>query len=155
MSRPRLYGLLAEFDTPAGIVRAAQERSLALSEPADDAQPAVGVRAAILAPAPWPAVQSDRVIAESVDKVGSPVILITRRVKRIKRALEHREWHRLHAKQGWRTEFTDGVKEGCGLLCRARVAPTSHIVFRCGIREKVARRARLGKRIHRSNRLAH
>jgi hypothetical protein len=53
-------------------------------------------------------VQSDRVIAESVHKIGSPVILITRRVKRIKRALERREWHRLHAKQGWRTEFTVG-----------------------------------------------
>ena len=57
-------------------------------------------------------VQSDRVVAESVDKIGSLVILITRRVKRIKRALEHREWHRLYAKQGWRTEFTEGVKEG-------------------------------------------
>src|SRR5262245_42420014 len=73
-------------------------------------------------------VQSDRIIAERVDKISSPIILVTRRVQRIKRALELREWHRLHAKQGWRTEFTDGVKEDFGLPFRARVAPnhTAH-----------------------------
>ena len=79
-------------------------------------------------------VQGDRLIAESVHKIGSPIILITRRVQRIKRALEHREWHGLDAKQGWRTEFTDEVKQGCGLPFRPRVAPhhtTPHIVFRC------------------------
>jgi hypothetical protein len=57
-------------------------------------------------------VQGNRIVAESVDEISPPIILITRRVKRIKRALEHRKWHPLHAKQGWRTEFTDRVKEG-------------------------------------------